>query len=371
MALRQRKWLHRLVTAEVLQPLFLHAFAMSHLFTNLRCIPLSVLLAFIGEVLLVGSSGMETLKNFAYRPYIADILAVLKIVGSTAAALSLVLYLIRRTRAPFTRQSLAMIGLHAGLLAMVVSMGLDFALGFKGFVYIREGESAATWFDDAGNERPLGFLVQCLNFKLDVYPGTTRPERYASTIRFSSSRDDTVPASSLLLAVNSPQSYQGVTFYQQDCGLAPRKDSAVEVKAAVRDREMSYLIAIGEPIQLTDGTFLLIEDFSPTITFVKGRPQTIDADQMRNPGYLIRLVRPSGEDLSHWVMPYQNAKWIEDDLVIEVGDFKNLEYTVLSVAKTPFAWLFYAGGLVAGLSLLLYTFITFGSRSFSEASHEY
>ena len=70
-------------------------------------------------------------------------------------------------------------------------------------------------------------------------------------------------------------------------------------------------------------------------------------------------------------MPYHNAKWIEDDLVIEVGDFKNLEYTVLSVAKTPFAWLFYAGGLVAGLSLLLYTFITFGSRSFSEASHEY
>ena len=41
---------------------------MSHLFTNLRCIPLSVLLAFIGGVLLVGSSGMETLKNFAYRP---------------------------------------------------------------------------------------------------------------------------------------------------------------------------------------------------------------------------------------------------------------------------------------------------------------
>lgn len=34
-------------------------------------------------------------------------------------------------------------------------------------------------------------------------------------------------------------------------------------------------------------------------------------------------------------MPYQNAKWIEDDLVIEVGDFKNLEYTVLSVAKPP------------------------------------
>ena len=53
LALRQRKWLHRLVTAEVLQPLFLHAFAMSHLFTNLRCIPLSVLLAFIGGVLLV------------------------------------------------------------------------------------------------------------------------------------------------------------------------------------------------------------------------------------------------------------------------------------------------------------------------------
>ena len=95
---------------------------MSHLFTNLRCIPLSVLLAFIGGVLLVGSSGMETLKNFVSRPYIADILAVLKILGSTAAALSLVLYLIRRTRAPFTRQSLAMIGLHAGLLAMVVSI---------------------------------------------------------------------------------------------------------------------------------------------------------------------------------------------------------------------------------------------------------
>lgn len=335
MALHLQKWLHRLVPAEVLQPPFLHAFAMFHLFSNLRRIPLSVLLAFIGGVLLVGSSGMETLKNFVSRPYIADILAVLKIVGSTAAALSLVLYLIRRTRAPFTRQSLAMIGLHAGLLAMVVSMGLDFALGFKGFVYIREGESAATWFDDAGNERPLGFLVQCLNFKLDVYPGTTRPERYASTIRFSSSRDDTVPASSLLLAVNSPQSYQGVTFYQQDCGLAPRKDSAVEVKVAVRDREMSYLIAIGEPIQLTDGTFLLIEDFSPTITFVKGRPQTIDADQMRNPGYLIRLIRPSGEDLSHWVMPYQNAKWIEDDLVIEVGDFKTSNTPFFPLPKRP------------------------------------
>lgn len=192
---------------------------MSHLFTNLRCIPLSVLLAFIGGVLLVGSSGMETLKNFVSRPYIADILAVLKILGSTAAALSLVLYLIRRTRAPFTRQSLAMIGLHAGLLAMVVSMGLDFALGFKGFVYIREGESAATWFDDAGNERPLGFLVQCLNFKLDVYPGTTRPERYASTIRFSSSRDDTVPASSLLLAVNSPHPIKASRFISRTAAL--------------------------------------------------------------------------------------------------------------------------------------------------------
>jgi len=39
------------------------------------------------------------------RPYIADILAVLKILGSTAAALSLVLYLIRRTRAPFTQEA--------------------------------------------------------------------------------------------------------------------------------------------------------------------------------------------------------------------------------------------------------------------------
>lgn len=107
------------------------------------------------------------------------------------------------------------------------------------------------------------------------------------------------------------------------------------MKAAVRDREMSYLIAIGEPIQLTDGTFLLIEDFSPTITFVKGRPQTIDADQMRNPGYLIRLVRPSGEDLSHWVMPYQNAKWIEDDLVIEVGDFKTSNTPFFPLPKHP------------------------------------
>lgn len=112
-----------------------------------------------------------------------------------------------------------MIGLHAGLLAMVVSMGLDFALGFKGFVYIREGESAATWFDDAGNERPLGFLVQCLNFKLDVYPGTTRPERYASTIRFSSSRDDTVPASSLLLAVNTSHPIKASRFISRTAAL--------------------------------------------------------------------------------------------------------------------------------------------------------
>ena len=34
-------------------------------------------------------------------------------------------------------------------------------------------------------------------------------------------------------------------------------------------------------------------------------------------------------------MPYQNAKWIEDDLVIEVGDFKTSNTPFFPLPKHP------------------------------------
>lgn len=268
--------------------------------------------------------------------------------GPILLGLSLAAYLIRLAAADMpakTRLALAL--LHFGLLAALAGFTLNHYFGLKGFVYIREGDTASFYVDDDDAEHPLEFSLTLKNFRVSVYPGSLRAADYESDLEIVGT-EGTVARK---LTVNGAVEFEGYRLYQQDYGLTAGVNPVVRLCAGSADEPCRERFSVkpGEAFALSTGQTVVVADFIPTAVLREGVLKGIRTDGMLSPAFLVEVYGDDGAAQRRWVLPSQPETEDFGALRIRPEDFYGIEYTVLSLVRSPFDGLIYLGFLTVGL----------------------
>jgi len=176
---------------------------------------------------------------------------------------------------------------HLSVLVILLGGLVGFRYGFEAFTSIPEGETVDTvTLRKTREPRPLGFGVECVDFRIEFYPNGT-PKEYRSEIRFIDG--DEVREVSVL--VNHPATFQGIKFYQSAYDVIPGRRVEVLVSKEPSSQETALEVEQGNPLPLPggDGSFV-VDD--------------IRQDFMRmglGPAARISVLPPGSEPVSFWV----------------------------------------------------------------------
>lgn len=262
------------------------------------------------------------------------------VVGLTLSALSLVLYLVNKIRNDYGKPGFyTLVLLHCGLLVTLVGFLLNHLYGSKGFIYIREGESSAFYVDENNEEHPLDFALKLNNFRVQTYPKSLRIQTFESDLTI----EDNGRHERIHLLVNDAFTYRGYRFYQHDYGLHIGRNPRILVDIETAYETLSLQMRMEESINIAECGVLTILDFIPTALFRNGQIHSQNKNAVLNPAYLIE-IQPLGAPPSHrWILPKDKSTENIDNCRIHFRDFTGIEYSVLSIARSPFDPLIFLG----------------------------
>ena len=265
-------------------------------------------------------------------------------VGLAVLMVSLVLYLIGQGF--FLQKNgfwYAMTALHAGLLLMMAGLVGNALFGEKGFVYIREGDTASFYVDKAQEEHPLPFAVGLTSFRTEVYSGTLRPRDFTSNVFFK--QGDVTQAARI--SVNDSAAFGDYRFYQQSYGAEMSDISRLLLRVTRQDgTQTTEVLSLGVTSEIQGCGRLLLTDFVPTGEMQEGRLMVRSDDVMSAPAYRFRSDF-SGNVAAYWVLSGNEATEMIGVCRVHPEDFLGVRYTVLSVVRAPLDWLIFLGAALA------------------------
>ncbi len=226
----------------------------------------------------------------------------------------------------------ASFGFHFSLLCCISLFLANEFLAEKGQISILEGEKINHYVDLQGKKQPLPFELECLDFKLELYPKSFRARNFETNLRITTkgnSIDQT-------LSVNHPLKFEGIQLYQTDFGLELNEKYEINLKIGTDKFTDDLIVRFGESVLLSDGSILVISDFSPSWSVNNdGEVITFDPDAIKNPGFLVN-IQPTGADgVSGWVVRSNSESYQLDNYKVSDITIWGLEYSVISVSSSP------------------------------------
>lgn len=230
---------------------------------------------------------------------------------------------------------------HLSILIIFVGAIIGSLWGYKAYVNIVEGtQTQKVWPRNGGPAIPLGFSVRCDSFKVTYYPGTMRPKEFRSVLTFLKNGKPVSPAlTKHPIIVNSPVTYQGITFYQASYG--PTGDPSFNFRVQVKGTGKTITLSLhrGQRVPLPGGASFEVADFTPSF-------------QNFGPAARLNVFPAKGAERSFVVLqdhPSFDAQR-GGDYIFSMLNFRQRYYTGLQVAKDPGVWVVWTGCflLVAG-----------------------
>lgn len=213
---------------------------------------------------------------------------------------------------------------HVSILVIFIGAIIGDRQGFKGSVYILEGEKTPTIIStQTGKKLDLGFEVQCDSFNIDFYRNGMAKE-YRSLLRvFENNQQVAVKE----IEVNKPLQHRGITFYQSS--YQPYNDFVVSVKKTDEERPHTFIVPYQEQ-QIIPGHNILF--------------RILEAKVMRDRVTRMKIwfYDNEGEPSMFW-MNAGNQVTIERPEARYHFMAKQRYATGLQVAKDPGVWLVYIG----------------------------
>lgn len=220
--------------------------------------------------------------------------------------------------------------IHGSILIILIGSLVGLMFGYRGFVYLAKGEAKDRIQEkgDSKKDIPLGFTIQCDDFRVAFYP-TGEPKDYVSRLRIISHGKSVREAD---VRVNHPLTYEGTNIYQASYGSDP-----------------SFVFDIGgEQVELAEGgvykkgglTIMIvrfersIHDFGPGIQVAY-----LDGNEPKTTWFLRDV--PNRREMQVMGVPVRLAE-ISDNL-----------YTGLEVTYDPGVWIVWMGFamILAGLCI--------------------
>jgi len=181
---------------------------------------------------------------------------------------------------------------HLSVLIIIAGALIGSFYGFEAYVNILEGDQV----DSAmlrGKMLPvdLGFTVRCDDFRVSFYDSGA-PKEYRSDLTFF---ENGKKVKSVVLLVNHPVKFRGITFYQASYGVVAGDRAKLRIiRKASKPVSTSITAKVGQkvPLPFQEGTF--------TISQVK------DNFMNMGPAVLISISPQDGKPTRFWVFQYQD-----------------------------------------------------------------
>lgn len=236
---------------------------------------------------------------------------------------------------------LGVYAVHLSILVIFAGAMIGSLFGFKASVMIPEGVSTGIVYEaGTGTPIPLGFTVQCDDFKVSYYEGGT-PKEFRSDLTI---QDPAGKTFSRRIIVNDPLDYKGITFYQSS--YKPLQGFKISITNKSNNARQSFSIPVGQKMSWP-GTPI---EFGIVNQHIRGRMGDVDqirlwfSDGVGEPSIFVQdndttatLVRPAAT--------YE----IQASQVYATG---------LQVAKDPGVWTVYAGCALMLIGLYIAFFLS-------------
>ena len=245
---------------------------------------------------------------------------------------------------------LGVIVTHFSIFFIFIGSLVGSIWGFKGFLYLVEGEQSDTYWDKGKNaEAPLGFTLKCEKAYVTYYKGEgKRPKGWFSDL---SVIKDNKKAASKVIRVNDPLSYNGLYFYQANFGEGGVSKISIEVTPRAGGEKKLFNVGMGKEFNPGMGIRVKVAKFIPDF-IINGKEIVSRSDELNNPAALLD-IEENGKTFSTWIfMKYPDFHpFKETPFIFKLINIVGKNKTGLEVVYDPGVILIWIGCvlLVTGL----------------------
>lgn len=260
----------------------------------------------------------------------------------------------------WTKARLAVYLTHLSIIIILAGALIGTFFGFRGHMNIPEGGALEFAISDEGKAIPLNFQVKCEKFEVEYYENSAVPKAYRSYIRiFEDGKPVKVNGKEeVLIEVNEPFSYRGISFYQATYGFQPTENA--EFRFTFIDKagnKMPVKAKLEEKFTLPNSTVKAsVIDFSPALGIdEQGRLFNLTTE-MINPAVLVLFEEGNKKD-EHWILKKIPETWETPYGTLKFEELWGAHFTGLQVRKDPGVPFIYIGSILMSIGLFISLFL--------------
>ncbi|WP_353684768.1 cytochrome c biogenesis protein ResB [Thermodesulfovibrio sp. 3907-1M] len=245
---------------------------------------------------------------------------------------------------------------HLSILIILAGALIGTFFGFRGSMNIVEGTGLNFAISDEGKAIPLGFEIRCERFEAEYYENSAIPKAYRSYLKIIESGKPV--RENIVIEVNHPFTYRGITFYQASYGFQPTEHA--EFKFTYFDKtgkEHNINVHFEENFKIP-GTSVTasVVDFSPALGIdEEGRLFNMSSD-MINPAVLVEFEN-NGKKTQQWILKKIPESWQTPYGKLRFNELWGAQFTGLQVRRDPGVPLIYTGSILMCLGLFICLFL--------------
>lgn len=256
----------------------------------------------------------------------------------------------------WSKTRLAVYLTHLSILIILSGALIGTFFGFRGSMNIVEGTGLNFAISDEGKAIPLGFEVRCDKFEVEYYENSGMPKAYRSYLRII--ENDQIVKENIVIEVNQPFTYKGITFYQASYGFQPTEHAEFRFTYVDKTGKQYDINARFEEKFKIPGTSVTasVIDFSPALGVdEEGRLFNMSTD-MINPAVLV-VFEEKGNKTQQWILSKIPETWETPYGKLRFNELWGVQFTGLQVRQDPGVPLIYVGSILMCIGLFICLFL--------------
>ncbi len=260
----------------------------------------------------------------------------------------------------WSKTRLAVYLTHFSIIVILTGALLGTFFGFRGHMNILEGTALDFIISDEGKTIPLDFQILCEKFEVEYYENSAVPKAFRSYLKILQ-KDKPVMINgkdTVILEVNEPFSYGGLTFYQASYGFQPTEHAEFRFTFLhEQDRKIPIRVKFEEKVRIPNSAVLFsVIDFSPALGIdEEGRLFNMTTD-MINPAVLVEFDN-QGKKTQQWILKKIPQTWDTPYGKLRFDELWGAQFTGLQVRKDPGVPFIYFGSILLCLGLFVSLFL--------------